>query len=161
MANNSSTFETTKVALAKRLDITRMTLDYYLKMDGAPKQTDQGWRVEEVREFILTNSRRSATAANMDSDLATLRRWQTYESARKTKIANDLKEGNTISRSEVERQAAEFVAWMQGQFSTMPRQMATELAGQTPVEIEKRLVGYIDAVWVNAGKLVLDQLKSK
>lgn len=129
----------TKSKLAKAVGVSRPTLNRYLKQSGAPKRGPDGWNVEQVRRFILEHTRSGAVAASVDSDIASLRKWQVYESARKTKIFNDRAAKLTMPVVEAERIQAEQAAVAQKELNTIPQRLAPDLAGRTVVEIERLL----------------------
>ncbi len=140
-------FAKSKSALAKALAIARNTLETYLALPDAPKETPAGWPVQAVKDFILQNSRDTALAAKMDADLGTLKRWHVYEQARAQKMRNDERENILAPVKELKAQLADFVSTIQNEFDRLPRIMATELSGLGPVEIEQHLTSRISAIW--------------
>ncbi len=124
-------------ALAKRLGVSPATVFRFKQMKHAPGMSAP---VADWQKFITNNSQRLA----LTPEAASLRDRKTLEEIRKLKLANDLKESALLRRVEVERQFAEMVSALKGAFNNMPRIMATELSGLGPVEIEARLLAYVD-----------------
>jgi predicted DNA-binding transcriptional regulator AlpA len=94
-----------KKKLAAALGISRPTLDTYLSKPGAPQRGPAGWPVEAVRQFITSTTGNDSLAVSMNSDLASLKRAELFERARKFRIQNDQRCGRLVPAEEVQREA--------------------------------------------------------
>ena len=133
-----------KIDLAKAVGLSRPQLDQYLAKPGAPKEQDGGWDLDAVLKFILEKTKVSSVAANIDDDFDKLRRWDVYERARKTKIANDAKEKTLISRADHDAEISSQAKACQRILYQLPSRMAPLLSGLGPIEIEAKLNAAID-----------------
>jgi hypothetical protein len=134
-----------KQELAKALDISRPTLDRFLKMEGAPTaDPKKGWNLEAVTKFVLEHTSKESIAANLDDSFDKLKKWDIYERARKTKIANDFKEGRLIlverHKSEISQMASE----CQAVLNAMAPRLAPDVVGCTVAEAERRIQLAVD-----------------
>jgi len=91
----------TRRELASLLGISTTTVIRYLDKVGAPRATDKGWNVLEVREFInQVKEGRNKLASS--PRLVELRCAELAERHRKIKMANDRMAGLLIERAKVE-----------------------------------------------------------
>ena len=134
-----------KQQVAKALGISRPALDAFLKLPGAPKKhPKKGWDLELVRNHVLKNTEKESIAANLDSDIKDLKKWDIYERARKAQIANDQKMGKLISVEKHRAEIASMAAECQLVLSSIPSRLAPEVVGLTVTEAERRLQFAVD-----------------
>lgn len=137
-------FTPTKAELAELCGVSRPTLNRFLSMPGAPTEDKkQGWPVDLVRDFILKNTEKESISANLNSEIGDLKKWEIFERARKSKLANDQKEGSLIPRHKHEAILSEMAHECQTVLNGIPRK-APELAGLPTHEIERVLQDSVD-----------------
>lgn len=147
-----SGFTKNKTLLSKACGLkSRQGLYEFIAKPGFPEQTEHGFNIEECRAFVLQNCEKEAISANLDSDISDLKKWDIYERARKGKIANDLKDGKTILKSQHETEIAEMSSECQKVLYAIPSR-APEIAGLSVPEIETRLQLMIDQAVACLGK---------
>lgn len=94
---DSLTFEPTLVSLAKRLGVTRQTIDRWKKIEGAPKPRSDGRHcVEQWRKFMSTKD-----LSGKSHDLESLRARDLLAKCEEREFKNAIKRGEYVSLEEV------------------------------------------------------------
>lgn len=134
-------YSKTITALTKECGLkSREGLYTFVNMDGfPPKEDGKGWPIESCREFVLKHTQKDAVAANLDADIASLKKREIFERGRKLKIANDQEDKLLMPVSDHDNEVREMAAEVQKELYRLPGRCAVELAGLDPVGIEKRV----------------------
>jgi hypothetical protein len=93
---------TSKSGLARRLELSRPTLDKYLSMPGAPKKGREGFDLAAVVNFIGANAERESTACKAAPDLKAARVRELLLRCERLKFLLDRERGIYVLRSEVQ-----------------------------------------------------------
>jgi hypothetical protein len=91
----------TKIELARRLKITRPTLDRYLSLEGAPRRTKSGWNFEAVLAFLNHTAEGEATLSLRSDDIKGLRARELALKCEKLRQQIDIEGGRYLDAGEV------------------------------------------------------------
>lgn len=128
-----------KVALAKKLGVTRTTLDTYLNRPGAPQPVaGAGYDFDAVVEFVAANGVRTETAQSAP-DLRALKVEELRLKCDRLKLALDRERGLVLLKDEVRRVWLAHLQQFRAVTFASPSELAPALHGQPIVEIEARL----------------------
>ncbi len=115
-----------KVALAKRLGVSRPTLDVYLNQAGAPKQgRDRAYDVEAVLKWIEAHAREVGADAKGKGG-------PTYNEARTQKMMLEVEN----LRSEMERKRGDFIAKKEAEATIVPLMAELDALMKQKFELE-------------------------
>lgn len=91
-----------KDALAKKLDISRPTLDKYLSLPGAPsKIPGKGYNLESILEFVERNADSEAVAVKSSNDLKGLKAKEIALRCERMRFGIDKEKKKFVPRVEV------------------------------------------------------------
>src|SRR5690349_14969679 len=91
----------TKLALSKRLEISRTTLNRYLGLPGAPGRGRGGYDLAAVADFIATQSHSEITQAKTNSEIARLKAREIALRCERLKLALDVEMGKYVKLDEL------------------------------------------------------------
>jgi hypothetical protein len=132
-------YEAQKNILADYCGIHRDSFDHYVNMAGFPTKGKLGWPVAKCRAFVFRHCKKEDVAAANDTEYAELKRLDLYERWRKTKLANDLKDGILVTKSFMDSQLSAQASAVTNHLVTRASRVAPDLAGRSIPEIEARL----------------------
>jgi len=98
---NQKTVVPTKLALAKRLAVSRGTLDTYLCLAGAPDRGADGWDVEAVAAFIAARAESDATASKASDTIGKLRAREIGLRCERLKFKLECERRDWVKKTEV------------------------------------------------------------
>src|SRR2546421_4719760 len=102
MKKNLETFIKTKIAVAKRLEISRVTLDRFLSMRGAPEyEPGKGWDLAAITEFIANHAELDRTAAKASKSLAALKAREIQLRCQRMQFRLECDKGKWVKRADV------------------------------------------------------------
>lgn len=138
---------TTKKAIAAALKISRTTLDRYLEMEGAPKETDKGWDFAAVSKFISAMAKTSAAGAKSNPQLAELKmrelRLKCDRLAHKLETERGLFIPKSVIGPALRNLALHFRATLQRKAE---QELPARLVNRTELEIGKEMKFFTDDV---------------
>jgi len=106
---------------------------------------DGDWRINQATA-PASDAPLDTDSITMESAAETVDKWAKFESARKNKIANDIKAGALIKRAEHERELMALAEAVNQSLREFPTRLAPELAGLSVAEIEARLLAEADDI---------------
>jgi hypothetical protein len=137
----------TKIELARRLKITRPTLDRYLALPGAPRRTKSGWNLEAVLAFVNDTAQGEATLAGRSEDLKSLRARELSLKCEKLRQAIDIEARKYLDADEVCRTVfAIGAAQKQVLRQKLEQEAPPRLEGLRAPEIQARMFVIVDEV---------------
>ena len=139
-----------KYALANALQISRTTLNEYLKLkrpDVPKPDPKKGYNVMQVLAYVKrvvleerkqVNSR-SRAGEGLVTDLAALRMRQMLAQCEKIELANDIERGKYVKRDVIAAELGECVAKVESDLrKRFESELPSELEGMTAIQIKAR-----------------------
>lgn len=97
----SKTHVATKIALCRRLEVSRMTLDKYLSMPGAPEREPVGYNLERVVAFIAENAAAESTRAKASDSIHSLKARELSLKCDRLKFKLEQEQGHWVRKAQV------------------------------------------------------------
>lgn len=143
-----------KHQLAKRLHLSRPTLDIYLAKEGAPVgRADGSYQFGEVAKFVEDNAKSEKVLAGSSGSFAELKKDELIERIKKLRLANEHIEGNFVPLKQVEADRSSIVNAIFGAFREQVSILIPELDGRDGPGKERALL--------NSWETVAKEIKEK
>jgi hypothetical protein len=137
----------TKKAMAAALGIARDTLDRYLGLPGAPKETKQGWDLAAVSKFISAKSKTSATSAKSNPEMAALKIRELQLKCDRLSHKLETERGLHIAKAVVGPALRNATVHFRAEFQRAEQELPARLVNKTELEIGKELRSRHDKIF--------------
>jgi hypothetical protein len=136
----------TKKAMAAALGIARDTLDRYLGLPGAPKETKHGWDLAAVSKFISAKSKTSATAKT-NPEMAALKIRELQLRCDRLAHKLDTERGLHIAKSTVGPALRNATVHFRAEFGRAEQELPARLVNKTELEIGREIRSRFDKIF--------------
>ena len=137
-----------KIALAKKLDISRPTLDRFLNMPGAPQPDQQGrFEYGPTVKFVEKMAASEITLSKTCPAIAELKRQDIFERVRGRRWENDLLENKYVLGTESDARLTGMLRDIQAATYQLENHLPPRLAGLSIGDISKVLKNAVDDMW--------------